>query len=44
MMKYFAPEQGFLIHLSHQMGLHAEVEANLPDGIKVAYDGLVVEN
>ncbi|MBK7964265.1 MAG: MBL fold metallo-hydrolase [Bacteroidetes bacterium] len=44
MMKYFAPEQGFLIHLSHQMGLHSEVEAGLPDGIKVAYDGLVVEN
>lgn len=44
MMQLFAPDQGYLIHLSHQMGLHAEVEAGLPKGIKVAYDGMVVRN
>jgi len=38
MMQHFSPEQGYLIHLSHQMGLHQEVEANLPKGIFVAYD------
>lgn len=44
MMKYFAPEKGYLIHLSHQMGLHAEVDSNLPNGINVAFDGMVVRN
>jgi phosphoribosyl 1,2-cyclic phosphate phosphodiesterase len=27
-------------HLSHQMGLHEEVEQELPDGMHIAYDGL----
>ena len=29
-------------HLSHQMGLHAEVSRELPPGMELAYDGLVV--
>jgi phosphoribosyl 1,2-cyclic phosphate phosphodiesterase len=29
----------YLIHLSHQMGLHDEVEKELPKGIHIAYDG-----
>lgn len=33
----------YFIHMSHQMGLHAEVEASLPDGIHLAYDGLTVD-
>lgn len=32
----------FFIHMSHQMGLHAEVDATLPQGVKLAYDGLQV--
>ncbi len=32
----------YLTHISHQMGLHAEVEAHLPVGIALAYDGLIV--
>jgi phosphoribosyl 1,2-cyclic phosphate phosphodiesterase len=35
--------QCYLTHLSHQMGLHAEVEAELPNGIHLAYDGLVIK-
>lgn len=27
-------------HISHQLGLHAEVEKELPEGIHLAYDGL----
>ncbi|MCS6916884.1 MAG: MBL fold metallo-hydrolase [Chitinophagales bacterium] len=36
-------EQTFLTHISHQMGLHAEVEASLPTGIRLAYDMLTLE-
>ena len=35
-------EQTYLIHMSHQMGLHAEVDQELPEGINLAQDGLVV--
>lgn len=30
----------WLTHISHQMGLHAEVEAELPENIHLAYDSL----
>ena len=30
----------YFTHLSHQIGLHEEVEANLPKGIHLAYDGM----
>jgi phosphoribosyl 1,2-cyclic phosphate phosphodiesterase len=30
----------YLIHFSHQIGLHDQVEASLPKGIHLAYDGL----
>jgi len=30
----------FLTHLSHQIGRHSELSAELPDGIEAAYDGL----
>ena len=33
-------EEGYLTHISHQMGLHSEVEDELPDGVHLAYDGL----
>ena len=36
------PGMGFLSHISHQMGLHEEVNSQLPDFIKLAYDGLTV--
>ena len=34
------PGEAYLTHLSHQMGLHKEVSAELPSGIYLAYDGL----
>lgn len=34
---------GYLTHISHQLGLHAEVEAELPEHIHLAWDGLVLE-
>jgi len=33
----------YFTHISHQMGLHAEVEQLLPHGLFLAYDGLVLE-
>lgn len=33
---------GYLTHISHQLGLHAVVESELPDNIHLAYDGLVI--
>jgi len=30
----------YFTHMSHQMGLHEEVEHELPDGMHLAYDGL----
>lgn len=33
----------YLIHMSHHIGLHAEEDALLPEGIHLAYDGLCLE-
>lgn len=43
MMDQLRPRLGYLTHLSHQMGLHEEVERELPDNIRIAYDGLFFE-
>ena len=37
------PEITYLTHVSHHMGLHQEVNNELPPGIKLAYDGLRIE-
>ncbi|SKB89639.1 phosphoribosyl 1,2-cyclic phosphate phosphodiesterase [Parapedobacter luteus] len=36
-------EQTYFTHISHKLGLHDEVQAELPEGIFLAYDGLSVE-
>lgn len=33
----------YFIHMSHHIGLHAEVEKSLPDHVHLAYDGLEIE-
>ena len=38
-----APERAYLTHMSHEMGLHAEVSTTLPPHVELAYDGLRVE-
>ncbi len=43
LMKEFSPEQGYFVHMSHQIGKHDEVNASLPQNIKLAYDGLQLE-
>lgn len=37
------PEQAYFTHISHQMGKHDEVQAELPKHVFIAYDGLVLE-
>jgi phosphoribosyl 1,2-cyclic phosphate phosphodiesterase len=32
----------YLIHMSHHAGLHAALEATLPEGVHLAYDGVVL--
>lgn len=37
------PERSYLIHMSHDMGLHEEANQILPKGVQLAYDGLIIE-
>lgn len=36
-------DKTFFTHISHQLGCHYTVEANLPKGMALAYDGLTIE-
>lgn len=38
------PRQAYLTHISHDMGLHVEMNRKLPDNVKLAYDGLTIES
>jgi phosphoribosyl 1,2-cyclic phosphate phosphodiesterase len=37
------PERAYLTHVSHSMGLYAEVTKDLPAGVELAFDGLQLE-
>ena len=43
LVKKVGAKQTYFTHMSHQIGLHAEQEALLPEGVHFAYDGLIVE-
>lgn len=36
------PEKAYLTHITHHMGLHAEVNRQLPPSVQLAYDGLKI--
>lgn len=36
-------KETYLIHMNHEAGLHAETDAQLPEHIHLAYDGLTIE-
>ena len=38
-----SPRRAYLVHMSHQMGLHDEISKQLPDNVYFAYDGLQIE-
>ena len=37
------PKRCFLTHISHEMGLHEEVNSTLPGGMQLGYDGLTLK-
>ena len=37
------PKKAYITHISHQMGLHAEVNKELPPNVSLAHDGLVLD-
>lgn len=41
--QYLQPRACYFTHMSHQLGLHADVSKNLPKGIFLAYDSLKIE-
>ena len=40
--KAIGAETTYFTHISHQLGLHNEIEKDLPEGIQLAYDGLTL--
>jgi phosphoribosyl 1,2-cyclic phosphate phosphodiesterase len=42
LMEELKPDQGYLTHISHQMGLYKSVSKELPGFVKLAYDGLTL--
>lgn len=38
-IKKITPKVAYLTHISHKLGLHAEVSSGLPAGVYLAYDG-----
>jgi phosphoribosyl 1,2-cyclic phosphate phosphodiesterase len=42
-VRKIAPKQAYFIHMSHQIGLHEEVQKALPPNIFLAYNGLEIE-
>jgi len=42
-LEELAPKKAYLIHISHQLGLHDEIDNELPSFIRCAYDGLSIE-
>lgn len=40
LVQELAVPEAYFTHISHQLGLHEEIEATLPEGIHLAYDGL----
>lgn len=43
MTKKINPVKTYFTHISHKLGLHNDVERELPKGVALAYDGLQVE-
>jgi phosphoribosyl 1,2-cyclic phosphate phosphodiesterase len=42
-IKKVKPRRAYLTHICHDMGLHKEVNAQLPENVELAYDGLHIQ-
>lgn len=42
-LEKIGPEQAYLTHISHQLGRHKDVNAELPSNVKCAYDELTLD-
>jgi phosphoribosyl 1,2-cyclic phosphate phosphodiesterase len=42
MVGVIKPARAFIIHISHKLGLHADVEKELPENVSLAFDGLQI--
>jgi phosphoribosyl 1,2-cyclic phosphate phosphodiesterase len=42
-VKLINPEKAYFTHISHQLGFHADINKELPEGIELAWDGLTIE-
>ena len=42
-IKRIKPKRAYLTHMSHEIGLYDWAQEQLPEGVTLAYDGLVVE-
>ncbi len=40
LIKELSPRRAYITHISHQMGMHHDINEELPRGISLAYDGL----
>lgn len=43
MVKKIKPKQTYFTHISHKLGLHADVTKELPDNVMLSYDGLQLD-
>ncbi len=43
LIRELKPKRAYLTHISHNMGLHGEVERELPDNVHLAYDNLELD-
>jgi phosphoribosyl 1,2-cyclic phosphate phosphodiesterase len=43
LIEQIKPRRAFLTHISHQLGLHKEVSAELPPNVHLAYDNLTID-
>ncbi|SNS21805.1 phosphoribosyl 1,2-cyclic phosphate phosphodiesterase [Belliella buryatensis] len=43
MVELLKPEKAYFTHISHKLGTHADVEKQLPDHIRLAFDGLKID-
>jgi phosphoribosyl 1,2-cyclic phosphate phosphodiesterase len=42
LVKELQPKKAYFVHMAHQLGLHAELEKELPENIELAFDGLQI--